>query len=125
MRTYPWKSVLTFALALALGSAGCASGGGGSTRAPGASSTRIVQAELDELPQMNGYQAIQRLRARWLQSRSGAPVLYVDGARRNEVRDLESILITDISEMRWMNATDATNNFGTGHSGGAILVTTR
>ena len=106
--------------------AGCASGGGGASRPAGASSNRIVQAELDALPQMNALLAIERLRAQWLRTRSGdPPQLYVDGARRGNVSNLTSMLTTEISQIERLSASDATNRFGTGHAGGAILVTTR
>ena len=69
--------------------AGCASGGGGTARPAGATTNRIVKAELDPLGTINAYMAIERLRPRWLQSRAGAggdpPVLYVDGSRRSSL----------------------------------------
>lgn len=126
MRVQSSKRFLVLALALTLGAAGCASGGGGSSRPAGASSNRIVQAELEALPQMNALLAIERLRAQWLRSRSGdPPQLYVDGARRGNVNDLQSMLSTEVATMEYLSASDATNRFGTGHAGGAILVTSR
>ena len=126
MRSHTSRIAMVFALALAVGLAGCASAGGGSSRPAGSSMTRIVRAELAELPEMNALQAIERLRRRWLQSRAGDQVqLYVDGSRRSNVRDLESIRSTEIEQMEFMSASDATTRYGTGHSGGAILVTSR
>jgi len=49
----------------------------------------------------------------------------VDGARRGSLGDLQSILSTEIQEMQYLSAGDATNRFGTGHTGGAILVNIR
>jgi hypothetical protein len=127
MRAYTSRRNTVFALALAAGLAGCASGGGGGASRPaGSSSTRIVRAELVPLGQMSAYQAIERLRPRWLQSRSGdTVVLYVDGSRRSNVRDLESMSIMDLEQMEYMASSDATTRYGTGHAAGAILVTTR
>lgn len=126
MRSHTSRIAMVFALAIAVGLAGCASAGGGSSRPAGSSMTRIVRAELAELPEMNALQAIERLRRRWLQSRAGDQVqLYVDGSRRSNVRDLESIRSTEIEQMEFMSASDATTRYGTGHSGGAILVTSR
>ena len=126
MRSHTSRIATVFALALAVGLTGCASAGGGSSRPAGSSMTRIVRAELAELPEMNALQAIERLRRRWLQSRAGDQVqLYVDGSRRSNVRDLESIRSTEIEQMEFMSASDATTRYGTGHSGGAILVTSR
>lgn len=126
MRSHKSRTTVVFALALAFGLVGCASSGGGSSRPAGASSTRIVMAELAELPDMDAFQAIERLRPRWLQSRAGDPVqLYVDGSRRGSAMDLRSMRTSDVEEMRYMSASDATTRYGTGHAGGAILVTTR
>lgn len=126
MRSHQYRFTVVLALALAAGVAGCASSGGGSSRPAGSSSTRIVQAELAQLSEMNARQAIERLRPRWMQSRSGdTVVLYVDGARRSSVQDLETMRISDIEQMEYMSAGDATTRYGTGHAGGAILVRTK
>ena len=74
---------------------------------------------------MSALQAIQRLRPQWLRTRSGdTPVLYVDNARRGSANDLSTMLTSEIEVMEYMDASDATNRFGTGHAGGAILVQT-
>ena len=126
MRSHKSRTTMVFALALAFGLVGCASAGGGGSRPAGSSTTRIVRAELAELPEMDAFQAIERLRPRWLQSRAGDSVqLYVDGSRRSNVRDLQSMRINDVEQMEYMSASDATTRYGTGHAGGAVLVTTR
>ena len=85
-----------------------------------------MRAELEPLGQMSALQAVERLRPRWTQSRAGdSPVLYVDGARRSSVNDLQSIRLNDVEQMEYMSASDATTRYGTGHAGGAIMVTTR
>lgn len=124
MRTRPSKRALVLALALTLGAAGCASGGGGE-RPAGSSSTRIVQAELQPLGQLDALQVVQRLRTRWLQTRAGleAPVLYVDGTRRGSADELRFLRADEIEVMEYMSPSDATTRYGTGHTGGAILVT--
>ena len=128
MRAFSSRNVVLAAMVLALGLAGCASGGGGN-RVPGATSNRIVEAELEPLGQIDAYQAIERLRPRWLQVRAGpsgtGPVLYVDGARRGSANDLRTLRIADIEQMEYMSGNDATTRFGTGHGGGAIMVTSR
>ncbi len=126
MRSHSSKRFLVLALALAFGATACASGGG-SSRPAGATTNRIVKEELTPLGTINALQAIERLRPRWLQSRAGTggelPVLYVDGARRSNVQDLNSLQAMDIEQMEYMSGSDATTRYGTGHSGGAILVT--
>ena len=125
MRSHTSRIAMIFALALAFGLAGCASAGGGSSRPAGSSMTRIVRAELAELPEMNALQAIERLRRRWLQRGGDQVQLYVDGSRRSNVRDLESMRSTEIEQMEYLSANDATTRYGTGHTGGAIMVTSR
>jgi hypothetical protein len=121
--------VVLFAFTLALGLTACASGGGGGSRPAGATTNRIVRAEIVALTSMNALQAIERLRPRWLQGRAGTaadpPVLYVDGARRGATSDLASMRADDIEQMEFMSASDATTRYGTGHGGGAVQVTTR
>lgn len=129
MRARPHRHVAILAMGLALGLSGCASsgGGGGSARPAGATTNRIVAAELAEVGQIDALQAINRLRPRWTAVRGGsdAPVLYVDGSRRTSLSDLSTMRATDIQTMEFMSANDATTRFGTGHTGGAIMVTTR
>lgn len=126
MRSTSSRKVILLALALALGLAGCASGGGGN-RPAGATSNRIVRAELETLGQIDALQAVQRLRSRWIQSRGGMgsdpPVLYVDGTRRGSADELRFIRADEIEQLEFLSAGDATTRFGTGHTGGAILVT--
>lgn len=126
MRATTSRRQFIFTMASAVGLGACASSGGGSSRPAGSSSTRIVRAELEPLGQMSALQAIERLRPRWTQSRAGdSPVLYVDGARRSSVNDLQSIRLNDVEQMEYMSSGDATTRYGTGHAGGAIMVTTR
>lgn len=125
MRIRSSKGLLFLAMALTLGTVGCAAsgGGGGSSRPAGATSTRIVRAELEPLGQLSALRAVERLRPTWLRSRSGDdPVLYVDGSRRGNTNDLANIMSSEIQQIEYMSASDATNRFGTGHAGGAILV---
>ncbi len=51
--------------------------------------------------------------------------VYVDGVlRANGVEALKRISILEVSEMRHLDASDATMQYGTDHGAGAILVTT-
>lgn len=129
MQIYSTKRAMLFVSVLLLSLTACASSGG-TARPAGAGANRIVRAELDALAgQTDAYQVVQRLRPRWLQVRAGIgntmPVLYVDGGRRGGVTDLRSLRPAEIAQMDYMSASDATTRFGTGHSGGAVLVTTR
>jgi hypothetical protein len=122
MRAPSLSSALALALTVVLAGAGCASAGN-SDRAPGATANRIVHAEFSPLGQIDALSAIQRLRPRWFQARSGSgPVLYVDGNRRNSVEELSFISADELEGADFMSASDATTRFGTGHVGGAIMV---
>jgi hypothetical protein len=129
MRSIASPRLLVTSLALAFGLAGCASsgGGGGGDGAPRGSANRIIFEELQPLQQLDGYQAVQRLRPIWLRPRGGSsPQVLVDGNRQAGSLDaLRSIRTADIQEMSYMSARDATTRFGTGFDGGAIMVTTR
>ena len=115
-------------LVLSVGLTGCASGGGQgpSTRVP-VDPNQITEAELEPLYQMTAFEAVQRLRPRWFQTRTGAfPTVHVDGSIRSGGTDiLQSLRTSDVQEMSYMNAADATTRFGTNYFSGLILVTTK
>lgn len=115
--------IATFALTI--GVAGCASGGGGG--GGGGSANRLTQENLADVQQLDAYQAIQRLRPQWLRSRGGNdPQIVTDGMRQpGGLESLRQYRVSEIQELRYMSASEATNRFGTGFDGGAILVSTR
>ena len=93
------------------------------------SEASITAEEIATTPANNVYDAVQRLRPQWLTStriRGGAPgeelVVYLDGNRYGNLASLRQISVGGVQEVRYYNASEATNRFGTGHTGGAILV---
>jgi hypothetical protein len=50
------------------------------------------------------------------------PVVYVQGVRYGELRDLQRMNLDEVREVEFIDAASATTRFGTGHSGGAIMV---
>ena len=80
----------------------------------------------------NALQAVQRLRPNFLQTRGGASssitqgpqdvVVYVDQTRMGGPSTLAQIPITDVKEIQYLNGTDATQRYGTGHGSGVIIV---
>lgn len=111
--------------------AGCASAGGAGS---GRASDLITRVDFEELNVQNAYEVVSRLQPRWLRGRgrvsiqsttAGEPVVYVDGIRYGSVETLRQVHADALDEIRWVGAADATTRFGTGHPGGAILVTTR
>lgn len=80
----------------------------------------------------SAYEAIQRLRPRWLRSRGSTvsggrfyAVVYVDGSRYGELGVLRSLEVGDIETIRFINSRDATTRYGTGHPGGVIAIATK
>lgn len=120
-------------LVLALASGGC--GGGATAGTPSVMRDRDVIAEEEiaglEL-RLTALQMIQRLRPIWLQGRgllgfrAEDPIpVYVNGQRIGGDRPLDRYTVAELREARFLNATAATQRFGTGHTSGAILLTLR
>lgn len=128
------RSIRTLMLFLAIGLAGALSAcatGGGSSDGPRRSANRITLDELADYSTLNALDAIRRLRPRWLQARGATagganePVAILDGARLGSPDALASVAVSDISEMQYLSAADATMRYGTNFPGGAIEVRTR
>ena len=105
--------------------AGCS----GATRSSGQSRNVITASEIAEINVSTAMDVIQRLHPEFLRGRgrnsisSGEaqyPVVYVDGVRAGELAVLRDIPASDVREIRFVNAADATTRYGTGHTGGVI-----
>lgn len=131
--TGPVLGVLFVAVLAVAG--GCASTSGASTG--GGDRELLTRADLEPLEHLNAYDAIRRLKPAWLrmgrgagsidagmQARRGVQV-YVDGAPHGFADQLKQIAVRDVREIRHLAPRDATIRFGTDHTEGAILVTTR
>lgn len=125
------RSAVVLALASSVIVTACASTGTSSTRG---NRNLITAEELRAEPQGTLYEAVQRLRPRWLQNRGitsaramrpTPPQVYMDNAPMGSVGAMRGISVADVEQVQFMNANDATTRFGTGHDGGAILVSTR
>lgn len=116
-------SVLLLALVAAAGCATASAGSGEDGEPARGSSSLIIRAELEPLHQLSAYQAVERLRPRWLRQRLGRiPRVVVEGNPGQGLDILRSIRATDIRQMRFLAARDATTRWGTGYDGGAIVV---
>lgn len=81
----------------------------------------------------DAYQLIRALRPGWLRGARGVSsvqtsssvVVYRDGMRVGGPRALLDIPAESIREIRYFDAIDATQRWGTDHAAGAIVVTTR
>ncbi len=123
-----------FACVVALGCAGAGSGSAPTGSAPGGNPDLITSEQLraPTVSFMSADAAIRFLRPRWLRSRSGTLVggrnfayVFMDGGPFGTIRTLRSLPVSDISEARFISASDATTSYGTGYPGGIILITSR
>jgi hypothetical protein len=84
----------------------------------------------------NALQVVMKLRPQMLRSRgvispndpngeATMPKVYVDNVSYGNVESLSNINSSQIKEIRYIKATDATTQWGTGHTGGVILVITK
>lgn len=119
---------------LLLGVCGCQSAGAGGTSARG-SPTLITQEELEELPPLTVFQAVERLRPAWIRGRAstirGADPqryranVFVDGIPEGDLEALQRLIVRNVREIRFYSSSDATTRFGTGYPGGVIEVLTK
>lgn len=122
---------LTLSLFLLTAAGACATSSGPPTSDGPRRGSRnlIIAAELADTPATSALEAIQRLRASWLSSRSGGGSqiqVHVDGRPVTGGFDvLRTINVNSVEEIRFRNGRDATTLYGTNYSNGVIEVTTR
>jgi len=128
------------ALAMIALAVGCASGGVPTT-GKNQNQNVITSEEIARTSASNAYELIQHLRPNYLRTRGavhGAPssdgtnhleavdlVVYLNESRFGGSDQLRQITLSDIREIRYYSASEATTKWGTGHSAGAIQVLTR
>ena len=98
-------------------------GPGGGTSQTGGLREKITAEEIAAANAFNAYDAVSKLRPMFLQQRgSSPPVVYVDNIRYGSPATLRDIPTTNIQQIEFIGASDATTRFGTGDSGGVIMV---
>jgi len=120
------------------GVSGSGSASGGTARAPSRRPDVIDQSEISTRASdaTNALQIIQKLRPQMLTGRglgsptdvtgeTSKPRVYVDNISYGDLGTLSNLTANQIKEIRFMNSRDATTQWGTGHMGGVILVTTK
>ncbi len=123
------RIALPLALALALGA--CAAGAGpGQPGTPRPNPNVITAEEIANAHVQNALDAVRQLRPRFLMTQGGTTRAHevqviVDEVPRGSASALGSINANDVAEIRYLDASEATMRYGTGYSGGLILVTTR
>ena len=93
----------------------------------------ITEAELASRSALTARQVIEQLRPQFLRVRGTTTLgnaqtgdviwVYFDGTRMGTVEVLNNIGAHEVREIRYLNPSEATNRYGTGHVQGAILVT--
>ena len=139
-------ALVAVALSMACASSGGGGGAGGSRTASGGQDV-ISEADITgrAADAANALQIIQKLRPQMLRSRGLAvlptggpngrtaqeaaaasmPRVYIDNISYGDLNQLSNVNASQIREIRYINARDATTQFGTGHMGGVILVLTK
>jgi len=120
---------LVILLQLALISSGCAGMTAGS--GPRRSFNSVSGDELRNSVSNDLYEALQDLRPQWFRPRPRAsityeraqePVVYVSGVREGPLDSLRGLDLLDVVSVEFIDPLDASTRYGTGHSGGVILV---
>lgn len=143
MSTTPRNRLRTFALLAlvslpVLGPLACAPAAGPAGATPGLAQTGrqsdvISEHELSDvaLADKTVLEAIQRLRPRFLTSRSSTvregtiPIrMSLDGANPQDASELAHISVAEVSEIRYLNVGDATLRFGMGGTSGPVILVT-
>jgi len=110
--------------------AACASGYGGAAGGSGTARRNSNLISAEEIAGASGgsaYELVRQLRPSWTVTRGGntEPIAYVDGIRFGSLEDLRNVAVEQVREIRYLDSREATTRFGTGHTAGAIEVTTR
>lgn len=128
---------------LALSAAACGGGGSGTSAQPAMDrpargpANLITEAEINSGVYQTALEVVQNLRPGMLIPRGTSPtaresstasvpiVVYQDDVRLGDISSLANIPANRVKEIRVLSASDATTRYGTGHSSGVILVTTK
>lgn len=101
---------------------------------PRVSHELITRAELAGHDDLSAFEVVRRLRPTWLRYRGQAVLsspereglrVYLDGSFFGDAEALGRLRVRAIEEIRFLDSRQATMRFGTGHTVGAIMVTTR
>jgi hypothetical protein len=126
------RHVSRFSLAIVLAAAtACASSGTSRPGGPRHSAYVITDEEISAAQGVvTVYDAIQRLRPQWLTNSRARNVgsndqliVYLDTNRYGTIESLRQMPIGGVTDIKYLSAAEATNRFGTGHAGGAIVIT--
>ena len=123
------------AFVTACGLAGCKSSSEAPRAAASGARNLITRDEITKSRVSTAYDAVARMRPNFLRSHGPTSSrqprsemyakVYVDGSSMGGLDQLKGISATMVESIEFLPAHDATTRFGTGHEGGAIMVSTR
>jgi len=125
------KSSSALILGIALTLAGCASAPAGTPRP---NSSIIQREQLQELSSSTAYEIVQRIHPQWLiprgqtsfnNPRSNEVVVYLGRNRLGGPSELRGFIGSQLETIQHLDARQANTRFGSGHVGGAIILTQR
>jgi len=94
----------------------------------------ITADEIVKSNATNAFEAVERLRPAFLRTRGSqslqnqeppTPMVYLDGMRYGTLQTLASVPTIGIVSIQYLNAIEATQRYGFGNEGGAIMIVTR
>jgi len=104
----------------------------GNSSVPRTNPNLITRVEIDEAGPSTVYDLIQKLRPLWLRERGAVSftdetdlAVYLDRSRMGGREELRTIYSQNVESLEFLDARRATNQFGSGHVNGAILIRTR
>ena len=113
----------------------CASSNTTAAGAPASDRNVITEQELRTVPASNLYELVSKLRPQMLRARGqsslGAstvgdyPIVYLDGRQYGDIGSLRSLIPSQVSLVKYYDATDAAGKFGQINASGVIEVTSR
>lgn len=127
----PFVILVPAVLLVAVFLGGCVSGGASPGTDLQRDPDRISPEELQTLPTGTAFDAVERLRANWLRSRSttitggsggsvNLPRVFVDDRDFGSLDSLRGFHLDSVAEILFMSGRDATTRYGTGYPGGII-----
>lgn len=90
--------------------------------------TEVQQAEMDALTAIRQYRPnmLTGTNASTMGGASGSGItVFLNGNKQGGLEALRSIRMIEVEKIEYINGSEATQRFGTGYAGGAILVTRR
>lgn len=125
---------LTALVALVVGSVGACSMSSSGQTASSSDRNTVSREELAATNSATVYEALERVRPQWLNTRGpvsmtdsqeARPNVYMNGTRVGELEYLREVYVVDVRELRFWPAGEASARFGMGNPRGVIEIIPR